>query len=85
MVDAIGSYVASECRSKNGVDEVSIAKLFGQRQELANLAWSCAVSLYLPNCFLIKHSSSNVWCIGDREVSQRLDEYSVCGSGWNLQ
>ena len=44
MVDAISTYVASVCRGKNGVDEYSIARLFGQRQELANLAWSCAVS-----------------------------------------
>lgn len=56
MVDAIGSYVASECRGKNGVDEVSIAKLFGQRQELANLAWSCAVSLSEPMTLLIECS-----------------------------
>ena len=49
MVDALGKYVASECRGENGVDEVSIAKLFGQRQELANLAWSCAVSPSLPS------------------------------------
>ena len=44
MVDAISTYVGSVCRGKNGVDEYSIARLFGQRQELANLAWSCAVS-----------------------------------------
>jgi hypothetical protein len=43
MVDALSSYVASECRGKNGIDEYSIARMFGQRQELANLAWSCAV------------------------------------------
>eukprot|EP00571_Detonula_confervacea_P017812 CAMPEP_0172298486 /NCGR_PEP_ID=MMETSP1058-20130122/1119_1 /TAXON_ID=83371 /ORGANISM="Detonula confervacea, Strain CCMP 353" /LENGTH=1283 /DNA_ID=CAMNT_0013007761 /DNA_START=130 /DNA_END=3978 /DNA_ORIENTATION=- len=42
-VDAISSYVAAECRGKNGVDEYSIARMFGKRQELANLAWSCAV------------------------------------------
>lgn len=46
MVDALSSYVAKECRGKNGVDEYSIARLFGQRQELANLAWSCAVSSF---------------------------------------
>ena len=44
MVDAISMYVASVCRGKNGADEYSIARFFGQRQELANLAWSCAVS-----------------------------------------
>jgi len=44
MVDAISKYVGSICRGKNGADEYSIARLFGQRQELANLAWSCAVS-----------------------------------------
>jgi len=44
IVDALSSYIASECRGKNGVvDELSIARMFGQRQELANLAWSCAV------------------------------------------
>lgn len=51
MVDALGAYVASECRGKNGVDEFSVAKLFGQRQELANLAWSCAVSCSFPSLF----------------------------------
>ena len=45
MVDAISTYVGSVCRGKNGADEYSIARLFGQRQELANLAWSCAVSV----------------------------------------
>jgi len=45
MVDAISTYVGSICRGKNGADEYSIARLFGQRQELANLAWSCAVSV----------------------------------------
>ena len=45
MVDALSSHVASICQGKNGVaDEHSIARLFSQRQELANLAWSCAVS-----------------------------------------
>ncbi|KAL9182955.1 hypothetical protein ACHAXT_004234 [Thalassiosira profunda] len=43
MVDALSMYVTSVCRGKNGIDERSIAKVFGQRQELANLAWSCAV------------------------------------------
>jgi len=43
LVDQLSVYVASECRGKNGIDEYSIAKMFGQRQELANLAWSCAV------------------------------------------
>lgn len=43
MVDALSSYVAEQCRGKNGIDEYSIARMFGQRQELANLAWSCAV------------------------------------------
>ena len=43
MVDALSSYVAEQCRGKNGIDEYSIARVFGQRQELANLAWSCAV------------------------------------------
>ncbi|KAL7552681.1 hypothetical protein ACHAWF_015917 [Thalassiosira exigua] len=44
MVDELSSNVASVCRGKEGVvDETSIAKMFGQRQELANLAWSCAV------------------------------------------
>ena len=42
MLDAISSYIASECRGKNGFDEYSIAKMF-KRQELCNLAWSCAV------------------------------------------
>ena len=45
IVDASSRYIASVCQGKNGVDEYSIATLFGQRQELANLAWSCAVSL----------------------------------------
>ena len=49
MVDALSSYVASECRGRNGVNEKSIARLFGQRQELANLAWSCAVSFSVQN------------------------------------
>ena len=43
MVDALSSYVAEQCRGRNGIDEYSIARMFGQRQELANLAWSCAV------------------------------------------
>jgi hypothetical protein len=43
MVDALSSYVAEQCRGRNGIDEYSIARMFSQRQELANLAWSCAV------------------------------------------
>ncbi len=46
ILDTLSDYVAKECRGKNGVDEYSIARLFGQRQELANLAWSCAVSFF---------------------------------------
>lgn len=48
IVDALSSHIASICQDKNGVaDEYSIARLFSQRQELANLAWSCAVSVYI--------------------------------------
>jgi hypothetical protein len=44
MVDALSSYVVEQCRGSNGrIEEQSIVKLFGQRQELANVAWSCAV------------------------------------------
>lgn len=43
MVDALSTYVAERCRGRNGIDENSVARMFGQRQELANLAWSCAV------------------------------------------
>lgn len=70
MVDAISTHVASVCRGKNGADEYSIARLFGQRQELANLAWSCAVSastctctwtLFFPICNA--QSSSFISCL----------------------
>ena len=44
MVDALSTFVVEQCRGSNGmVNEQSIVKLFGQRQELANVAWSCAV------------------------------------------
>mmetsp|Transcript_34360 Transcript_34360/g.72315 ORF Transcript_34360/g.72315 Transcript_34360/m.72315 type:complete len:523 (-) Transcript_34360:211-1779(-) len=43
IVDELSIYLTSLCRGKNGIDVQSIAKIFGQRQELANLAWSCAV------------------------------------------
>ena len=47
MVDALSSHVASICQGKYGsADEHSIARLFSQRQGLANLAWSCAVSFF---------------------------------------
>ena len=69
MVDALGKYVASECRGENGVDEVSIAKLFGQRQELANLAWSCAVSPSLPSIiYRINTLSSN--CLAHQVIGR---------------
>eukprot|EP00986_Skeletonema_menzelii_P013287 scaffold7617_cov240-Skeletonema_menzelii.AAC.2 len=43
LIDALSSYVTSVCSRKKGVvDEYSISKLF-KRQELANVAWSCAV------------------------------------------
>ena len=38
IVDAVSSYVAAECSGKNGIDVSLITKLFGGRQELANLA-----------------------------------------------
>jgi hypothetical protein len=43
LIDALSSYIASVCSGKKGVaDEYSISKVF-KRQELANVAWSCAV------------------------------------------
>jgi hypothetical protein len=43
LIDALSSYIASVCSGKKGVaDEYSISKIF-KRQELANVAWSCAV------------------------------------------
>ena len=43
LIDALSSYATSICSGKNGVaDEYSISKIF-KRQELANVAWSCAV------------------------------------------
>jgi hypothetical protein len=43
LVDALSSHVYHLCSGKNGLpDELSIAKIF-KRQELANVAWSCAV------------------------------------------
>lgn len=43
IVDAFSSYIVSRCSGKNGIDVTSIARMFQQRQELANVAWSCAV------------------------------------------
>eukprot|EP00985_Skeletonema_marinoi_P001291 scaffold517_cov140-Skeletonema_marinoi.AAC.4 len=43
LIDELSSYIASVCSGKKGVaDEYSISKVF-KRQELANVAWSCAV------------------------------------------
>ena len=43
LIDALSSYIASVCSGKNKVaDEYSISRVF-KRQELANVAWSCAV------------------------------------------
>ena len=43
LIDALSSYITSVCCGKKGVaDEYSISKIF-KRQELANVAWSCAV------------------------------------------
>ena len=52
MVDALSTYVSSECGGKNGIDEYSIARLFNHRQELANLAWSCAVIGRYPKALM---------------------------------
>ena len=43
FIDAISYYVARECMGRNGIREKSLTSLFTQRQELANLAWGCAV------------------------------------------
>ena len=47
-MDELSVYLTSVCRGKNGIDEKSIAKMFDQQQELANLAWSCAVIRRYP-------------------------------------
>lgn len=52
LVNAMAPYVVSACRNRNGVvDERSIASLFN-RQELANIAWSCAVLEEYPRDLL---------------------------------
>ena len=43
LIDALSSYITSICSGKKGAaDERSISRVF-KRQELANVAWSCAV------------------------------------------
>ena len=52
LVNTMAPYVVSACRNTNGVvDERSIALLFN-RQELANIAWSCAVLEEYPRDLL---------------------------------
>ena len=48
MLDAMAAYMVSSCRNRYGtIDERSIAVMFN-RQELANIAWSCAVLEQYP-------------------------------------
>lgn len=91
MVDALSTFIASECRGKNGVDEHSIARMFGQRQELANLAWSCAVSISISakkvlmniECTLISLDFFGI--SGNRKISRRINEDIVYRASWDGQ
>ena len=56
MIDALSSYMASECRGRNGFDEYSIAKIFKRQELTVNTTFPVKVDSHFTLFVAVAHA-----------------------------